>query len=211
MIGAVTAAVMLTAVLVPRFAWAEDDEESPLPGQPGDGEWPGGDKPSPAEMTRYAGISELPQVLYDKVTAHPNFAGMFIEGRAGVVLVVRTTGDPAEFEAMVAEYLGPNVSIVIQPAPYTLAELELLMDVVVADIEKWRSEGIEITMVDGSEVDNRTLIGLENYTPEHAARLIDAYGPRVSVQYQAPLRALPGWADADAEPEPVESDQASIP
>lgn len=173
----VAALVILVALGVYVLTDSDDDEAPPLASG------------TTSDPNDFRTTDEIREEMLEAVAGHPSFAGVYIDGDLGIV--VRATDDFDWFEAAIADYTARNRRVSIEPAEYTLAELEAVMSDI--DIMEWREErGVPITRVGVDVEANRVQVGVQDLTAAHEAELHDTFGDTVLVAEQDAFEARPG-------------------
>ena len=172
-------AALVVLVAAGLFVYTDDGDVDPPASQPG----PTAD-PNDTRTT-----DEIREEMLEAVTEHPSFAGVYIDGDLGIV--VRATDDFGWFEAATADYAARNRRVRIEPAEYTMAQLEATMAEI--DMVEWREErGVMIWTVGVGVQANRVEIGVQDLTPALEAALREAYGDIVVIAEQGPIHEMTG-------------------
>lgn len=173
-------AALVVLVAAGLFVFADsDDGGDPADSRPGATSAPG-DSRSDEEVRRE---------MLAAVAQHPSFAGVYINGELGMVILA--TGDLDWFEFATADYSARNRRVSIESAEYTMLQLEEAIAAI--NLVEWREErGVPIASVGMAPEANRVLIALLEFTAEHESALREAYGDIVMVVEQGSFEAGPG-------------------
>lgn len=173
----VAALVILVALGV--YVLSDTDDDPAPPSQQG----------TTSDPSDFRTTDEIREEMLEAVAEHPSFAGVYIDGDLGIV--VRATDDFDWFEAATADYAARNRSVSVEPAEYTMTELEAVMAAI--DMTEWREErGVMIWTVGVGVQSNRVEIGVEDLTPALEAALRGAYGDIIVVAEQGPIQEMTG-------------------
>ena len=172
-------AALVVLVAAGLFVLADSDDGDPPASRPGPTSDPG-DSRSDEEVRRE---------MLAAVAQHPSFAGVYINGELGMVILA--TGDLDWFEVATADYSARNRRVSIESAEYTMLQLEEAIAAI--NLVEWREErGVPIASVGMAPEANRVLIALLEFTAEHESALREAYGDIVLVVEQGSFEAGPG-------------------
>jgi hypothetical protein len=147
--------------------------------------------PDEETVKKYLALDELPEEVRERYSSRPEFGGEYVETANGsVALVVLTTGDVSEMEALVAPGVAPDRKIVVRKVEYRWSDLEALRDEIIGSVDVWKQAGIRINTIGANPLHNRVVIGISPKTDSAVKRLEEAYGPRVVIVEQAEFSAL---------------------
>ena len=172
-------AALVVLVAAGLFVFADTSDGDPPDSRPG----------PTADPNDFRTTDEILSETLTAVAEHPSYAGVYIDGVLGTV--VRATDDLDWFEAATADLAARNRRVRIEPAEYTMAQLEAAMAEI--DVMEWREErGVPVTLGGVNAQKNRVQIGVQDLTPAHETALRDAYGDIILVVEQGSFEAGPG-------------------
>lgn len=128
---------------------------------------------------RQSRVDAILSAVARELEQDPSFAGLFIDQRLNGRLEVRTTGDPATIERLLAGYGQAGIVFHVARVQYTLQELEELQGAVVADSPNLLLAGIQVAAVGVDPRVNRVTVVVVDLDGPKRESLLRRYGPRV--------------------------------
>lgn len=123
------------------------------------------------------------------VSADPDYAGLWLDQKAGGEIVIETVGDEAALIAEIDKSVPAGGHVRVDRVAYSLVELTSLQAEISAALEKWTAAGVNIVAVGADVLRNRVVVNVAGLTAEQSAQMIDQYGPMVLIEPGEPIVA----------------------
>lgn len=137
-----------------------------------------------ADLDHRASVAREKVAVEGDLELDPAFAGLYTDQVRGGVIVVRLTRITDATLSTISKEMPLDAKWEIEPATFTMAELEAKQDDISASHDELSDSGVKVSWVSVDPIKNRVHVGIDPYDPKTAAALTQKFGPMVDVAFE---------------------------